>query len=462
MTNLALIQPSHQYINLPSSKYMAPYNLLRLATFVKEKIPSLDIAILNEEHGPLDCKINADYIMISANSFTYENAVKLAKDAKSNGAVVGVGGIHATNLPIEVLKNRKSIDYVFLGNGEQALCELLEGKNPERIANLAFRKNGEIILNPKTHLDINSIPIANRSFVDMEAYFSYCKESNHVNYARAALTFTHSSCKWKIKSFDKKTNHNGCIYCSTNKNPLSIMTPERTLEEIKYLVNEFGVDYIENGSDSFTSTKKWLSSFADLMQKKGIRLPAMQIYARADEINKETARLLAEINVVEVFIGFETGTDSGLKKLNKGLTTADGMRAAELLTNNNIRIEAAIIEMFPGETKEESQKSFEYAKFLCNNFHISKICAYTLTPTPGLHVFRELIEREPQYKGEDIFELEQLKKDYAKHFCSEPFEFYSEMATKIRLLKPAVDASGMRTNSAPIKTIPGERRHTVP
>jgi radical SAM superfamily enzyme YgiQ (UPF0313 family) len=418
---IQLVQPSHNYINLSSSKYLAPYNLLRLATQIKSNIHGVELEILNQEHGSIDDKLNGDFIFFTANTYSYPNVLHLNEIAKSNGAITGIGGIHPTYL--SHLVKKRGFDYVFIGDGDKVLLEIISGK---KLTHNEFNNKA------RKEVDITDLPFPNRSLVDMEKYFSFNDLNNsHYPYKRIVLTYTHNSCNWQR-----------CNYCCIPKKKYKqIMNPKLAVQEIKYLVENFNVDLIENGSDAFTYNKKWLIEFSNELNKLGINIPAMEIFVGSNEIDDEVALILKDINVVRTYIGYEVGSDYGLRIINKGSTSNKGITAAEILSKYGIDIFPFFFFGYPNETKEESNKTVEYANFLSNNFNVNYIGAYLLTPFPGSKFYRDLLKVEPKYNSIDLINMDEIRYDFIKQFCPESQEFYENQILKIK--KRSVNASGI-------------------
>ena len=105
-----------------------------------------------------------DLIGLSAVSLTYLMGIDLLKKLKKNDIKIPtiVGGIHATVSPEEVI-NEDCVNYICVGEGEQALVELCESlrdkKDTKGIKNIWAKKNGQIYRNElRLPIDINSLP----------------------------------------------------------------------------------------------------------------------------------------------------------------------------------------------------------------------------------------------------------------------------------------------------------------
>lgn len=80
-----------------------------------------------------------------------------------------------------------------------------------------------------------------------------------------------------------------------------------------------------------------------------------------------------------MFIGFESGCDEVLKRINKGERVADLDRCASILKDAGIYILIGFIVGLPGETDESVRKSIE----LCNRVQPYLVYFTRSTPIPG-------------------------------------------------------------------------------
>lgn len=115
-----------------------------------------------------------DIIGFSSVNSQYEIVIKIADYLKRRiKTPIVYGGSCPTVMPGECLSN-ESIDYVCVGEGEEALVEFLDryerGDNCFDIANIWAKQNGKVIKNPVRPLTgLNSLyPLDFRAFEEME------------------------------------------------------------------------------------------------------------------------------------------------------------------------------------------------------------------------------------------------------------------------------------------------------
>jgi len=89
--------------------------------------------------------------MFTSQDMIARHVAKMAKEVNETTITI-MGGAHASALPHQVLQDR-NVDFVIIGEGEQSTLQLLrslEAANPlESIDGVAYRKDGEVIIQPK-------------------------------------------------------------------------------------------------------------------------------------------------------------------------------------------------------------------------------------------------------------------------------------------------------------------------
>jgi radical SAM superfamily enzyme YgiQ (UPF0313 family) len=109
--------------------------------------------------------LNPDVVGISS-LFTpyFREALEVAARAKKvSQAIIVMGGSHASAVPESLLASA-AVDYVIRGEGERPFVEFLrclqDHRPVETIANLAFKRQGEVVLNPiEENFPLEDLPI---------------------------------------------------------------------------------------------------------------------------------------------------------------------------------------------------------------------------------------------------------------------------------------------------------------
>jgi radical SAM superfamily enzyme YgiQ (UPF0313 family) len=179
-----------------------------------------------------------------------------ARVKKRTHAIVVLGGSHASAAPKSLLQS-PHVDYVIRGEGEKAfvdlLRQLLDGKSPKDVPNLAYKYKSEIVLNPiADNFPIDPLPIPDLSDFTLSTY----------TLAGKPMTFmiTSRSCPHK------------CSFCSVHTTfgtDYRRRSLENVLEEIELRYQQ-GYRVIDFEDDNLTYYK---NTFKELCRRLITRFP---------------------------------------------------------------------------------------------------------------------------------------------------------------------------------------------
>lgn len=288
-----------------------------------------------------------DVIGISSITEHYNQAIKYAEKIKqSTSCIVILGGIHISNLPQSL---NPVFDVAVLGEGEETTKELLEtihgyGLNKEKfskIKGLAFYDDGRLNITDSRPLfqNIDILP-----YPSME--------------------------NMRIKTFVQMLTARGCpfrcIFCSSASfwgNRIRFHSPAYVVEEMLELILNYKARHISICDDLFAINKQRLSEIARLINKKKkcFSKVTFGITVRADVINEEICKLLKEINVIRVGVGFESGSDRMLKLLKgNSASLEDNRKATEILQKYNFNVHGFFIIGSPYETEKDLIETYNF------------------------------------------------------------------------------------------------------
>lgn len=420
-----------------------PTGLLSIGTYAKQHSSETDIEILD---GPLigtqqdlESRLNGDLIGITSNALNYDNVLRVAEIAKNRGSIVVVGGFHATSLARNILKNRPYIDSVINQDGERPFLEYAQGKPLNKIPNLVYRVGEDIVTNP---LQIENISLGidlDYDLLELERYFH-----NHgINFPdapeRTAVFFTHMGCKWREKT-------EGCSFCSIFHKHQRL-EPKELWRKIQRLKDEYGVQGIKDYGDDFISDREWVREVTRTRPKNLRDFVISGVYASPRYLNEEVADLLKKLNVIYVYLGFESGNNGILKQANKGETVEGNYRVAEMLDRKGIKILASYVLGLEGESEQTLNETRDFARRIANLKSTQLTQAGFVVPFPGSNLCNKLIEKLPKkYSNEDKFDVDGIRKDWIKYFCN--FKGSTKEAYDLieKTSRELIDLSPLKTN----------------
>src|SRR5207244_1826039 len=146
----------------------------------------------------------------------------------------------------------------------------------------------------------------------------------------------------------------------------------------------------------FTVKKERVKQILRSIIGQNLRMP-WKCEARTDHLTTEICELMKEAGCVRVKLGFESGSERMLKKIQKDETKDDMRKGAQMLKNAGVPFTAYFMAGFPGETDDDLRGTIEFAKEIDADYYSLSI----LAPYYGTKLFEELasqgyeLEKEP-------------------------------------------------------------------
>jgi radical SAM superfamily enzyme YgiQ (UPF0313 family) len=147
-----------------------------------------------------------------------------------------------------------------------------------------------------------------------------------------------------------------CSFCSVHSvwgKECTMLSADRIIEEIEYVITTFGVKGIYFREDNFTMNKKRIEEFCELILKRNLRF-SWACESRADTLcDKNLLKLMHRAGLSAVYIGAESGSQRILDMLNKNISVEDIEQSIRLCKKHNIKTYCSLIVGIPGETIED-------------------------------------------------------------------------------------------------------------
>jgi anaerobic magnesium-protoporphyrin IX monomethyl ester cyclase len=280
-------------------------------------------------------------------------AWKIARDAKAQGAVTIVHGSDSTDHPELFLEN--GFDYVLCGESERVLVDVcaaqLAGEEVPMLDGLVkLSASGEVIRsrerlakNPEwAHLSTPS-----RDLIDLEPYRRAWAESH--GYFSANMVASRGcpfQCNWCAKPISGNRFH--------------LRSASTVAEEMLWL-KQAGADHIWFGDDIFALNRHWVKDFAKEVRGRDAAVP-FKVQSRADLMSEETVHNLKLAGCAEVWMGVESGAQSILDAMDKGIELATITTARKRLKDAGIRACFFLQLGYPGEKWHELQQTIAFVR----------------------------------------------------------------------------------------------------
>jgi radical SAM superfamily enzyme YgiQ (UPF0313 family) len=280
-----------------------------------------------------------------------EAAFKMIEIAKASGATVIMSSSDATDHPEKYLS--RGADFIIAGEVEQTLLELSghilkEPKDFTTINGLIYLKDGKPTKSSaRGNLkELDELPDAAWDLLDIASYKkAWLERAGYFSMNVATTRGCPFHCNWCAKP----------IYGQRYFN----RSPERVVNEIKFLVDNFGVSHIWFCDDIFGLKPGWVQKFDTLMKAAGVKIK-FKIQSRVDLLLKEDQiTALASAGCDEAWVGAESGSQKILDAMDKGTKVEQIHQATKLMKQYGIKPCFFLQFGYLGETAEDIRSTID-------------------------------------------------------------------------------------------------------
>jgi anaerobic magnesium-protoporphyrin IX monomethyl ester cyclase len=319
-------------------------------------------------------------------------AREMAMAVRAMGAIAIAHGSDSTDNPGLFLEN--GFNYVLCGETEETLVQLcsavLHGRAiPEIDGMVRLDEYGELIQSP-VRLAKNpgwaALPIASRDLIDLEPY-------------RTAWTKTHGYFSTNMVASRGCPFH--CNWCAKpiSGNKFHLRPAAVVAEEMRMLKEDEGVQHVWFGDDVFALNQHWTQEFAEEVTMRDASIP-FKIQSRADLMSDHTVECLKAAGCAEVWMGVESGAQSVLNAMDKGLSLPSVVLARNRLKAAGIRACYFLQFGYPGESWTELQETIAFVRETRPD-DIGISFSYPLPGTPFYERVREQLGQKRNWTDSD-------------------------------------------------------------
>ena len=386
-----IMHPKILLVNPPQvTRYPQPPLGLAMVAAVLEKngyrVKILDLPALGFSESSIPAILDQEkpeLVGITAMTPTINSAVGVAKRVKESDSNITVvlGGAHGTILSAETLRDVREIDVVVRGEGEQTTLELVEvlEEGPSKISRvlgIAFREGSNVRSNPLRQpvSDLDTLPFPAFHLLPIGRY------RLHPPFGRRSPVMpiiTSRGCPYRCifcskDVFGKKYRGNSSVYI---------------VDEIRLLIEKFGVKEIKFYDDVFTLDRKRIIAICRQLKEQRIDIP-WSCETRVNLVNGALLKVMKDAGCYMIEYGVESGNQGILNSLKKDVTLEKTAEAFKLTREAGIESVAYFMIGSPQETSETILDTVEFAKKLDPDFVQFSIA----TPYPGTELYRLAIE----------------------------------------------------------------------
>lgn len=351
-----------------------PYGIESLAGNLESIMKNVIVDLIWLLLEPINLEIMQEYnlIGISAKLGSLSNVEKLLlslHDKRKTNQVI-VGGPLSTFGYQELLKKYDDIICV-RGEGEtsllkfcQMICENASfDKRLHDIPNLAYIRNGNVILTERIHEDLEKLAKPKRQYVK-----KLCEKGGIVRIESSR------GCSWSRCNFCSVCENYG--YKGWRPYPIEVIIDQlMTLSDLGCKSPYFNDEDFFGGN--YVRSKKLASRIIDEKRKNKIN-PDMNFFfsARINDIlhkdGHDALILWKEAGLRELFIGIESGVKRQLQRYGKDATPDKNTRVIKILNHLNIQIDIGYILFDPEMSFDELVENIKYIESVNLSKHDSR------------------------------------------------------------------------------------------
>ncbi|HAZ11198.1 MAG: hypothetical protein A2X86_08500 [Bdellovibrionales bacterium GWA2_49_15] len=323
--------------------------------------------------------------------------------------IVG-GGRGPASFPLEYIFTHGRADYLILNEGEIPFNEflnLLEANqfSPEKVPNLAYLKNGKVTLSrPQNVLmeDLDKLPFPDRDLIDQRYYLKFQQK---ITGERLIRIVTSRGCP------------HVCFFCDKSGmgNKIRLRSADSVIAEIEFTMKKYKTNYFFFIDDLFVHSNSRLTEFCEKIRQKKLKI-RWEAHARVNSLAPEMYPLLKESGCEQLFFGIESGSQTILDKIQKGISVAEIKSALKQCRKNGIKSFGYFIVGVPGETKKDHQATLKLIK----DGPIDGVEVFYLLPYKGSPIFNKLYDKnsfswEDYCEWTDVLEFKPSMKTFLKY-----------------------------------------------
>jgi radical SAM superfamily enzyme YgiQ (UPF0313 family) len=335
-------------------------------------IPGILVAIKEQKY---------DIVGISCLTPSAPTAFSIAAGIKRyNGSILTVlGNIHATIFAEDILK-KESLDVVVHGEGEYTMLELVKAviKNSDfsNIKGISFKRDGCIVNTPPRELltELERLPYPAWHLFPIKQYGFL----PFLDVRKPGLSILGSrGCPYR------------CTFCSLPNTGSNYRKrqPQKIAEEFEYLIEHFPIKQVGFVDPVFPFVAEDGFKFCEeLIRRKLNNRIVWTCETRVDKVNRALLKKMRQAGCRRILFGLESGVQELLDNIKKNYNLEDIRQGISYTRKEGIQAAGLFMIGLPGENKEMTQKTINFAKELDLDF-----AKFAITvPFPGSQLYEDL------------------------------------------------------------------------
>jgi len=356
MTRILFVNPPQ---NAKGATAMYPSGaLILMATMCQNEgheVRIFDGAVDNTDIRRIIAEFRPNVACVTINTFQTKYAnqcLDLIKKTDKRIQTV-IGGPHPSAIGSQSLTNFHNADIAVMGEGEFTFMEIVNDEIPvSEIKGICYTNSHDkhLMTEPRPPTkNLDHIPLPNLDLVDLSKYEGINGDQNE----RTMFMMCSRGCP-----FD-------CTYCNKSVfgKHVRYRKPEKIIDEIKWLHDKYNINHVYFQDDTFNLKRIWIEDILNRIIDEGLNKDIKYMAPfRANEklVDEELLALTKKANFQTIFYGVESGNQTMLDRMHKGLKLAELERAFRLTHRAGINTVGAFIIGLPGETRQTVKDTINF------------------------------------------------------------------------------------------------------
>lgn len=358
---------------------LVPYGVLYLASALERNGDAVRIVDRNADpEGIEDIISEFEPSLVGVSVMTGPcilDALQVSRLAKRINPDIQVvwGGVHPTMFP-EMCLSEPSVDLVVRKEGDYAIVDIVNGlstgSDPSKIEGISYKKDDKIYHTPERPLiqDLDALPYPAWHLLDISKY-----THNRLDGRKYLSMNTSRGCPYR------------CTFCYNkmfNKRKWRGLSAEKIIEQIHYLISEYGIGFVEFLEDNFTVNHRRLEKLCDCLIEDNLDLK-WYCESRVGSLGRKLLTKMKRAGCVGIGFGVESGSPRILEFIKKDITVEQTIQTFELCREIGICPDAYAMVGLPHETVDD----FKMTMKLLDRIPYKMCDLMVFRPYPGTELY---------------------------------------------------------------------------
>ncbi len=265
---------------------------------------------------------------------------------------ITMGGPHVTFVDRETLRHVGCLDSIVRGEGEKTMLELVErvkDRSPlDGVLGITYRDGSEVHRNPGRPPieDLDSLPLPDYELLpDLDLY----APQGIAGKRRSSVVMTSRGCLFN------------CSFCSSKPfwGGSRFRSPQSVGDELQYLVEEQGVEFVKFYDDVFTLNKERTIEICEQIVSRDLDI-GFFILTRVDRMDREIIQHLREAGCEQIQYGLESGSQEVVDGVGKGIKVSRAREVLAMTSEAGIQSYLFLMLGLRGETEKDIEATLNF------------------------------------------------------------------------------------------------------